>query len=387
MTSRAANGNYQIAGLESGNVTVSASGPGLVPLPSATVAVAAPGTTTDNIALQPGATVSGTITIPGGGSPPAGTTVEALPTDGTLPDGTIDSQDGAIDSNGDGGFSIAGLAPGDYSIVASSPGLGDATLSVTVVGTTPITGQDLALTDAGTVTGVITDAATGLPIAGAIVSSDSLGTTGPVTTGTDGSYSLPDVSVGSVKITVTPPDDTHVAQVVPTTVTAGGPNVVTVALAPAGTLSATIEDGSGNPLDGVQVTVVGPTFTGATGGVQPDVLTTDATGTATDTGLIPGSYDLQVQGSTVDHPFTITAAEPRRVVRRHRPRGDPQRRGGGRGRQSGRAGYPCTSSTAASPSPPPRLPRTAPTSSTRPPTGRSTSWPRRQPSGSSPSPA
>ena len=46
-----ANGNYQIAGLESGNVTVSASGPGLVPQPSATVAVAAPGTTTDNIAL------------------------------------------------------------------------------------------------------------------------------------------------------------------------------------------------------------------------------------------------------------------------------------------------------------------------------------------------
>jgi hypothetical protein len=304
------NGTYQIAGLESGNVTVSASGPGLVPLSSATVAVAAPGTTPDNIALQPGATVSGTITIPGGGSPPAGTTVEALPTDGTLPDGTIDSQDGVIDSNGDGGYSIAGLAPGAYSIVAASPGLGDATLSVTVVGTTPITGQDLALTDAGAVTGVITDAATGLPIAGVSVSSDSLGTGGPVTTGTDGSYSLPDVSVGSVRITVTPPDDTHVAQVVPTTVTADGPNVVSVALAPAGTLSAVIEDGSGNPLDGVQVTVAGPTFTGATGGVKADVLTTDATGTATDTGLVPGSYDLQVQGSTVDHPFTITAALP-----------------------------------------------------------------------------
>jgi uncharacterized ParB-like nuclease family protein len=86
--------------------------------------------------------------------------------------------------------------------------------------------------------------------------------------------------------------------------------VVTVALAPAGTLSAMIEDGSGNPLDGVQVTVAGPTFTGATGGVKSDVLTTDATGTATETGLIPGSYDLQVQGSTVDHPFTITAVAP-----------------------------------------------------------------------------
>ena len=115
-----ANGSYQIAGLESGNVTVSASGPGLVPQPPATVAVAAPVTTTDNIALEPGATVSGTITAPGGGSPPAGTTVEALPTDGTLPDGTIDSQDGVIDSDGDGGYSIAGLAPGDYTIVAAS---------------------------------------------------------------------------------------------------------------------------------------------------------------------------------------------------------------------------------------------------------------------------
>ncbi len=243
--------------------------------------------------------MSGTITIPGGGSPPAGTNVDALPTTGGAP------VSGAVDSNGDGGYSIGGLAPGGYTITASAPGFGDAVASVTVVGTTPVSGQALALTGAGIVSGVVTDADTGQPIAGATVSSDDLGTISPVTTAADGSYSLGGLGDGPAEITVEPPDNSHIVQDVSATVSSSGPTPVNVALAPAGSFAATIEDSLGAPLTDVQLTLVGPTFDGVATSPISTAITTDGTGTAAATDLLPGSYDLQVEGSTNDHPFTI----------------------------------------------------------------------------------
>jgi hypothetical protein len=297
-----ADGAYQITGLESGAVTVTASAAGLVPVTDQTETVAASATTIDNFALQPGATVSGTITIPGGGTPPAGTLVDAVPSNGDP------SQDGTLDSNGDGGYQIGGLGPGGYTIIASAPGFANVSTSVTVVGTTSQSGEDLVLGASGSVTGVVTDADTGVPIAGAIVSSDSLGSVAPVTTASDGSFTLPGLSVGTVEISATPPDDTHIAAEVSTTVTAGGTTTADLALSPTGSMSATIEDGAGNPLTGIDATLVGPTFTGLAGVVLPSTLTTDAEGSVTAADLLPGSYDLQVQGTSIDHQFTIGAA-------------------------------------------------------------------------------
>ncbi|HWE54116.1 MAG TPA: carboxypeptidase regulatory-like domain-containing protein [Acidimicrobiales bacterium] len=292
-------GEYQITGLESGTVTLTASAPGLVPMSNGTTAVSAGTTTIDNIALQAGATVSGTITVPGGGTPPSGTLVEAV----SIADGT--PTDGTLDIDGDGGYQIAGLAPGRYSIVASAPGFADVSESVTVVGTAPLSGEDLALAAEGVVTGVVTDADTGDPVAGAIVSSDALGSVAPVTTAADGSFTLAGLSAGTAEISATPADDSHIADEVSATVTAGGSTKVNLALPPAGSVSATIEDGSGKPLAGIDITLVGPSFTRVAQSVLPSTLTSDANGTVTATDLLPGSYDLQVQGSSIDHQFTV----------------------------------------------------------------------------------
>ncbi|MFZ0249831.1 MAG: carboxypeptidase regulatory-like domain-containing protein, partial [Acidimicrobiales bacterium] len=293
-----ADGSYQIAGLETGNVTVTVSATGLAES-SSTVSVDAPSTTTDNIALQPGATVAGTITVPGGGNPPTGTLISASPAGGG------DPSDGVLDNSGDGAYSIGGLSPGDYTITASAPGFGDATASVTIVGNTPINGEDLTLSTSGVVSGVVTDADTGLPIAGASVSSGSMSTIAPVTTGADGSFSLGGLTAGSDLLLVSPPDDTHIVGEATVQVSSSEPATADVALQPSGSMSATIEDGSGNPLAGVQTTLLGPGFTGAPNAIQSTPITSGNDGVATATDLPPGSYDLQVEGSTVDHPFTI----------------------------------------------------------------------------------
>jgi hypothetical protein len=312
-------GSFQISGLESGDVSVTASAPddqyayvlkngldyrlGMIPSAASAVTVSAPATTTENISLLTGAVASGTISIPGGGSPPAGTAVVAQATDGSS------TAIGEVDSNGDGGYTIGGLAPGDYTVTAIAPGFGETTASMTVVGTTAITGQNLALTGAATVSGVVTDADSHLPLAGATVYSDQLGAP-PITTGADGSYTLTDLAPGPVLITILPPDDTHVPQQIPTTVSTSAATALNVALVPAGSMTATIDDGAGNPLAGIDVTVVGPPPYESPGVSTANdsiasPLVTDDTGTIAANDMLPGPYDLQVQGSTVDHPFTI----------------------------------------------------------------------------------
>ena len=151
-----------------------------------------------------------------------------------------------------------------------------------------------------------------------------MSTIAPVTTGADGSFSLGGLTAGSDLLLVSPPDDTHIVGEATVQVSSSEPATADVALQPSGSMSATIEDGSGNPLAGVQTTLLGPGFTGAPNAIQSTPITSGNDGVATATDLPPGSYDLQVEGSTVDHPFTISRhTEPH--VHRHRPR----RRGGG----------------------------------------------------------
>ena len=300
-TPTGADGSYTISGLEPGSVTVSASASGheLTSGLTATTALGAP--TTLDIALEQDGAISGTITAPGGGEPTAAT-VDAQPVSGgSITPGTVGSG---------GSFTIANLVPGQYTVNAEAPGDGPAQQSPVTVTAGPTTSSvDLALTSPpATVSGVVTDADTGEPIPDALVSTDAAnGASGPVTTGSDGSYTLSGLSGGTIDISVVPPDTTHLAA---TTTADGVPGSVTTAdvqLDPAGTLSATVEKASGsdNPLSGATVEVVGPSPGGTETPEQSQSLITDSSGQVSLTGLSAGSYDLQVEGSDAHQAFAI----------------------------------------------------------------------------------
>ena len=138
-------------------------------------------------------------------------------------------------------------------------------------------------------------------------------------------------------ITILPADETHVAQQVPSTVNAAAATAVDVALAPTGSLNATIEDRWETASAGIDVTLVGPLpFE------SPDVSTTNdgiASNLATDgTGTItrpttcsraPTTYRSKVRRLTTPSP-----SAPGPVIRRyhrHRPCRESERRRPGRG--------------------------------------------------------
>ncbi|WP_325158210.1 carboxypeptidase regulatory-like domain-containing protein [Actinophytocola sp.] len=132
----------------------------------------------------PVGTLTGVVTDAGTGAPISGASVQITgPSNRSL----ITGADGRYSST---------LPVGSYSVTASTFGYGSATASVTIAeGQT--TTQDFALSRVtnGTVSGVVRDAA-GAPVANATV--EILGTPiAPVQTGADGSYSIPNVPLGT----------------------------------------------------------------------------------------------------------------------------------------------------------------------------------------------
>ena len=133
--------------------------------------------------------VSGTVTANGTGTPLAGATVAASggPSTGT---------------NSTGAYSLP-LANGTYDLTASAPGYLARTASVTVAGA-PLT-HDFALSPAPpgeySLSGLISSAATGLPVSGASVALSGGSST---TSAGDGTYAFTVVN-GSYVVTVTDP--------------------------------------------------------------------------------------------------------------------------------------------------------------------------------------
>jgi|GEM_PF-4538989 len=114
--------------------------------------------------------------------------------------------------NSDGRFSLRGLTAGSYKISLAAGGytaltmntllqvgartdLGD--LSLNIQTTDPDTGEAVTT---GTVRGVVSDARTGMPIAGAVVSELTQGQT--TVTAADGSYQLSALQAGTIQLTV-----------------------------------------------------------------------------------------------------------------------------------------------------------------------------------------
>lgn len=161
-----------------------------------------------DFSLSRGTTISGTVTDADTGRPLSKVSIEAY----NVRDGGSGSYS---ETDADGRYVLQGLAPGRYRIEAETRNQQgyvrenyDDQLSwtdaniVTVVGSEAIEGIDFGLKKGGTITGRVTDAATGLPIAGmkiaaAGVSSDHYSST---RTNGDGKYVLMGIPPGAYRI-------------------------------------------------------------------------------------------------------------------------------------------------------------------------------------------
>src|SRR6266851_1311350 len=178
-----ANGAYTIAGLAPGTYTATATASGYTSQ-SASVTLTAGTTTTQNFALAPNpGTITGTVTDAGTAAPLAGATVSY--------------SGGSTTTNSSGGYTLANVTEGSYSVTASAIGYAAQSRTVTV-GPGATATQNFALTPPnGAITGTVTSAATGSAISGATVSYSG----GSTTTNGTGQYTLSNVAPGTYSLT------------------------------------------------------------------------------------------------------------------------------------------------------------------------------------------
>ena len=188
--------------------------------------------------------VSGTVTAAGNMAPIGGATVVAE-SGGT----TVDSATAA----GDGTYSLD-LPTNLYNITYDADGYVANETSTYVSSSKTI---DVALERGGTVTGTVTDASDGSPVAGATVEVESETAPKEWTTTTDGSghYSV-DVPGGKHEVIA---DSAGYAANTSNTVsvTVGGTTTRDVSIQPAGTISGTVKNASGDGLSRARVEVTG----------------------------------------------------------------------------------------------------------------------------------
>ena len=144
--------------------------------------------------------VSGDSTIPP--SPPPGT-ITGTATDAEdgspIVGATVTEGDRTTTTDASGGYTITDIPPGTYQVTASKSGYYSSSLTVTVVSGSQAL-ADFSLTEVilpGSITGSVTDAQDGSPIAGATVTDG----TRTATTDSSGEYTVADVPAGDYEVT------------------------------------------------------------------------------------------------------------------------------------------------------------------------------------------
>ena len=288
-TTTSPNGRYTLSSVAPGSYAVTAAAGGYTSQ-SATVSVAAGNTATGNFALSvaPG-TIAGIVTDAATNQPISAAQVIY----------TSAGSSGSTSTNGSGQYSLTGLDAGTYTVTASTTGYASSSQSVTVsAGNT--TSQNFALNAAlGSITGQVSDASTGLAIAGATVSYSG----GSSTANSAGQYSLANVAAGTYALTASASG--YAIQNQSVTVAAGGTATQNFTLTPnPGTISGIVADAVTNaPLSGVAVTyVAGSTTSNAQGRYT---FSNVAQGTFTLTASTP-NYGSQSQTATVGAGASVT---------------------------------------------------------------------------------
>ncbi|MHB8895458.1 MAG: DUF5719 family protein, partial [Candidatus Geothermincolia bacterium] len=272
------------------------------------VSVTAPNETTNiNASLMVGASISGTVTEHGTGTPLEYCYVYAY----------VPGQSSALDSavtDATGDYTLSGLPTGNYEVYFdpydgthldewySGKTSRDNADQVAVTAPNETANINAALMVGGTLSGTVTEAGTGTPIAGCRVEC-YVGSTGQLignrTTNASGNYSFAGLHGTAYKLGFIPNDGVHLTRWYNNKANASAgnwiavtpPNVVTAnqQLEVGGSLSGTVvEQGSGTPLQNVGVSV----YDSSTGNVV-SYDSTDASGDYLVKPLASGSYKVQ----------------------------------------------------------------------------------------------
>jgi large repetitive protein len=197
-----------------------------------------------------------------------------------------------VSTESDGSYTVPGLAPGNYSVVASAVNFQSSAkgADITPNGTT-VVNFNLA-SDPGSISGQVTNAQTGTPVIGANVQVSILDTSGVIVavvlTDSDGKYSVNGLAPGSYAVQASAPDfQTNITtlQVLSNQTTSGN-----IALIPnPGAITGTVVNSAGGtPITGAAVNVVN------TSGVLITTVLTNQDGIFMVEGLAPGNYTVTV---------------------------------------------------------------------------------------------
>ncbi len=204
----------------------------------------------------------------------------------------------------DGAYAIDNLAPGSYEVSARRFGFETMTATVDVVdGVNTVQDFVLSAPTFGTVAGVVTDSATGLPIEDAFVRVTGTSAGGFfggffgnfAITDAAGAYSVDDVRTGDRDVSFHKLG--YFSQTVVVTVADGVTTTADAALDPLtfGTVTGIVVDGLGVPVDGAFVFTRGGGGGGFLGGWS--VTTTDATGAFSLEDVVTGERDIRIFAS------------------------------------------------------------------------------------------
>jgi subtilisin family serine protease len=213
--------------------------------------------------------VNGTVTNAEDGSPVAG----AMVTDGTR----------TTTTDAAGEYTIANVPPGAYKVTASKPGYYSSSLAVTVVSGGSTVASFSLNQIPGSITGTVTSAKNGSPIARATVTYGIRMTT----TNSRGKYTIANVPPGTYQVTAS--KSGYYSSSVAVTVVSGGSTVASFSLnqIPGGIMGTVTNAKDGSP-------IVGATVTDGT-----RTTTTDAEGKYTIASVPPGTY--RVTASTAGY--------------------------------------------------------------------------------------
>jgi len=238
----AADGTYALDSLPAGEYEITASGEGFVTAAVTLTLDVGEQRSGVNLALGPGATISGTVT--GLGSPIAGATVSAVGSGGTGFSATTD---------GSGRYTVGRLASRLHTVYARAPGfVATSVPSISVPAAGFVTGVDVALAQAGGIAGAVTDASSGGPVASLVVSTSLGSDLYMTTTDQDGHFALTELPPGEYPVVTASGD--HMSTRDTCTVAAGVTTTLDLALSSRGVVSGTVTNAAtGAPLPKVPV--------------------------------------------------------------------------------------------------------------------------------------
>jgi hypothetical protein len=207
----------------------------------------------------------------------------------------------------DGTYELNEVPTGSQSVRATADGYSPSQVPVDVVAGLVQTRDLLLRPLTSTITGIVLDSVTRMPIAGAFV--EAKGTGGGVTTGGDGSYTLINVPIGFETVEASATD--HESSSATVTVTAGFTAVQDFFLTPTiGSINGSVRNASNNqPIAGATVTAGGMTTTTDGGGnyTLNNVPTGSQSVSVTATDFNPNSVSVTVPpGATVTQNITLT---------------------------------------------------------------------------------